>query len=377
MATAKSQRKALLPVQSRKPLHTVYSKEPKNSVALHCVRDNSRTAIECPAHTSVTPRKPLLPTRTLRPHLPSLPDGNTTLSLTPPGDLRPLPPPLFLTASHPSSIVASPAGERQGNRHHHRQQPPCTSLLEIRLGGLRIIGAPRAGKDGTHDQRKLRQTQAQRTARRPERVNQRRKDRGREPPFHHPLPRRSASLKAPPTDYITRLIHSPCLSSRGALSLSAHRRRKGKPDGCRTGHHSSPVECLGNQCTLCQSCRHELGYDEIGTRCDLCIAEEIAGRYASRKDKSVVVDMVGLDVMNTSDMAVYWYWLNLEDTIVTNPGEPTNLEKNVTTGLAIRRARRYEEDRRKLFDLYDWFGIRRDTPVAQVTGRQSHIRRAA
>ena len=38
---------------------------------------------------------------------------------------------------------------------------------------------------------------------------------------------------------------------------------------------------------LCQGCGHELDRDEIGTVCDLCIAEEIAGRYASRKDKSV------------------------------------------------------------------------------------------
>ena len=119
---------------------------------------------------------------------------------------------------------------------------------------------------------------------------------------------------------------------------------------------------------LCQGCGHELSRDEIGTVCDLCIAEEIAGRYASRKDKSVV-DMEGLDVMNTSDPAVYWYWLDMVDTMVARPGEPTNLERNVTTGPAIRWAERYEEDRRKLNDLYRWFGIAQDTPIAQVMGR--------
>ncbi|MDE2686467.1 MAG: hypothetical protein OXI16_03070 [Chloroflexota bacterium] len=124
---------------------------------------------------------------------------------------------------------------------------------------------------------------------------------------------------------------------------------------------------------LCQGCGHELGRDEIGTVCDLCIAEEIAGRYADRKDKSVV-DMEELDLMNTDDPAVYWYWLDMVDTMVTKPGEPTNLERNVTTGNAIGWAERYEEDRRKLNEIYDWFGIARDTPVAQVMGEPSRIR---
>ena len=124
---------------------------------------------------------------------------------------------------------------------------------------------------------------------------------------------------------------------------------------------------------LCQGCGHELTRDEIGTICDLCVAEEIAGRYASRKVKSVV-DMEALDVMNTSDPAVYWYWLDMVDTMEAMPGEPTNLERNVTTGHAIRWAERYEEDRRKLNELYEWFGIERDTPVAQVVGGTSHIR---
>lgn len=127
---------------------------------------------------------------------------------------------------------------------------------------------------------------------------------------------------------------------------------------------------------LCQGCGHELTRGEIGTVCDLCIAEEIAGRYASRKDKSVI-DMEGLDVMNTSDPAVYWYWLDLEDTMVTKPGEPTGLERNVTTGRAIKWARRYEEDRRKLNQLYERLGIRQDTPLAQVTGGTSVIRLAS
>ena len=123
---------------------------------------------------------------------------------------------------------------------------------------------------------------------------------------------------------------------------------------------------------LCQGCGHELSRDEIGTVCDLCIAEEIAGRYASRRDKSVV-DMEGLDVMNTDDPAVYWYWLDMEDTMVAKPGEPTNLERNVTTGHAIRWAERYEEDRRKLNEIYDWFGIAQDTPIAQVMGATNGI----
>ena len=117
---------------------------------------------------------------------------------------------------------------------------------------------------------------------------------------------------------------------------------------------------------LCQSCGHELNQDEIGTVCDLCIAEEVAGRYASR-DKSVV-DMEALDVMNTSDPEVYWYWLDMVDTMVARPGEPTNLERNVTTGHAIRWAERYEEDRMKLNSLYKWLGIEQDTPIARVTG---------
>ena len=124
---------------------------------------------------------------------------------------------------------------------------------------------------------------------------------------------------------------------------------------------------------LCQGCGHELNRDEIGTVCDLCIAEEIAGRYASRKHKSVV-DMEALDVMNTDDPAVYWYWLDMEDTMVTRPGEPTDMERNMTALHAIRWAERYEEDRRKLNELYEWFGIARDTPVAQVTGGTSRIR---
>ncbi len=123
---------------------------------------------------------------------------------------------------------------------------------------------------------------------------------------------------------------------------------------------------------LCQGCGHELSREEIGTVCDLCIAEEVAGRYAARKDKSVV-DMEGLDVMNTDDPAVYWYWLDMEDTMVAKPGEPTNLERNVTTGHAIRWAERYEEDRRKLNEIYEWFGIARDTPIAQLLGEASRI----
>ena len=77
--------------------------------------------------------------------------------------------------------------------------------------------------------------------------------------------------------------------------------------------------------------------------------------------------------MNTDDPAVYWYWLDMEDTMVARPGEPTNMERNVTTGHAIRWAERYEEDLRKLNELYEWFGIAQDTPVAQVTGETSGI----
>ena len=118
---------------------------------------------------------------------------------------------------------------------------------------------------------------------------------------------------------------------------------------------------------LCQDCGHELNEDEIGMICDLCIAEEVAGRFASRKDKSVV-DLEALDVMNTSVAEVYWYWLDMEDTMVTKPGEPTNLERNVTTVRATKWAERYEEDRRKLNELYEWLGIAQDTPVGRVTG---------
>ena len=123
---------------------------------------------------------------------------------------------------------------------------------------------------------------------------------------------------------------------------------------------------------LCQSCGHELGQGEIGTVCDLCIAEEVAGRYASRANKSVV-DMEALDIMNTDDASVYWYWLDMEDTMVARPGEPTNLERNVTTGRAIRWAERYEEDRRKLNELYEWLGIAQDTPIAKAIGATSGI----
>ena len=55
------------------------------------------------------------------------------------------------------------------------------------------------------------------------------------------------------------------------------------------------------------------------------------------------------------------------------PGEPTKLERNVTTGHAIRWVERYEEDRRKLNSLYEWLDIERDTPIAQVTGGTNGI----
>ena len=84
--------------------------------------------------------------------------------------------------------------------------------------------------------------------------------------------------------------------------------------------------------------------------------------------------MEALDVMNTSDPAVYWYWLDMVDTMEARPGEPTDMERNVTALHAIRWAERYEEDRRKLNELYEWLGIPRDTPVAQVTGGPSLIR---
>ena len=122
---------------------------------------------------------------------------------------------------------------------------------------------------------------------------------------------------------------------------------------------------------LCQGCGHELTQDEIGTVCDLCIAEEVAGRYSSR-DKSVV-DMEALDVMNTNDPAVYWYWLDMVDTMVARPGEPTKMERNVTALHAIRWAERYEEDRKNLNELYEWLGIAQDTPIGQVTGEKSCI----
>ena len=148
-------------------------------------------------------------------------------------------------------------------------------------------------------------------------------------------------------------------------------RHKGKEDTMVAQQDITLMARFG--APLCQGCGHELNRDEIGTVCDLCIAEEIAGRYASRKDKSVV-DMEALDVMNTDDSAVYWYLLDMVDTMEAKPGEPTNLERNVTTDNAIRWAERYEEDRRKLNEFYEWFGIARDTPVAQVAGGTSRIR---
>ena len=91
------------------------------------------------------------------------------------------------------------------------------------------------------------------------------------------------------------------------------------------------------------------------------------GDTPAGKDKSVF-DMEGLDVMNTDDPGVYWYWLDMEDTMVAKPGEPTNLERNVTTGAAIRWAEVYEEDRRNLNEVYRWHSIEEDTPIAQVMG---------
>ena len=87
-----------------------------------------------------------------------------------------------------------------------------------------------------------------------------------------------------------------------------------------------------------------------------------------------MVDMEGLDVMNTSDPAMYWYWLDMEDTMLARPGEPTNLERHVSTGVAIRWAEIYEEDRRKLNELYEWSGIGQDTPIAQVMGGEERHR---
>ena len=49
-------------------------------------------------------------------------------------------------------------------------------------------------------------------------------------------------------------------------------------------------------------------------------------------------------------------------------GEHIHLERNVTTGWAIRWAECYEEGRRKLNDLYEWLGNSQDTPVDQATG---------
>ena len=126
---------------------------------------------------------------------------------------------------------------------------------------------------------------------------------------------------------------------------------------------------------LCQGCGHELSQDGIGTVCELCIAEEVAGRPAGRREKSAI-DMVWQDLMDTDDPAVYWYWLDIVDTMLTKPGEPTNMERNVTACHAITWAERYEEDRRKLNELYDRVGIERDTPIALVLGVTKGIARA-
>lgn len=47
-----------------------------------------------------------------------------------------------------------------------------------------------------------------------------------------------------------------------------------------------------------------------------------------------------------------------------SPGEHTNVERNIATGNAIRWVEGYEKVRRNLNELYDWFGIRPDAPVA-------------
>ena len=80
--------------------------------------------------------------------------------------------------------------------------------------------------------------------------------------------------------------------------------------------------------------------------------------------------------MNTSDPGVYWYWLDMEDTMLARPGEPTNLERHVSTGVAIRWAEIYEQDRRNLNEIYEWSGIGQDTPIAQVIDGKNGIVRA-
>ena len=69
---------------------------------------------------------------------------------------------------------------------------------------------------------------------------------------------------------------------------------------------------------LRQDSAHELNQHQIYTVCNPCIAAEDAGRYASLKDKSVV-DVEELDVMNTNDSLVYWYWLDVVDIKVSVP----------------------------------------------------------
>ena len=145
----------------------------------------------------------------------------------------------------------------------------------------------------------------------------------------------------------------------------------GKEDTLVAQQYITQIGPIGKP--LCQGCRHEMTRDEIGTKCDLCIAEEVAGRYADRESKSAV-GMEWPDIMNTSDPAEYWYWLNIVDTMLAKPGEPTHLERNVTTVRAIWWAERYEEDSRRLTERYEWLGIRQDMPVAQVIGGKRRIR---
>ena len=117
---------------------------------------------------------------------------------------------------------------------------------------------------------------------------------------------------------------------------------------------------------LCRGCGRELYADEIG-ECSVCLAEAAAGTFAVTEDKSGYGSSP-CDLTDAWDPQTYWYWLGLVDTMQCLPGQPTNIERQVTTFRALLWVERYEQDCRDLSRLYDWYGIDPDTPFEELVG---------
>ncbi len=116
----------------------------------------------------------------------------------------------------------------------------------------------------------------------------------------------------------------------------------------------------------CSVCQYAMSPEEVSTICDLCRAEKDACTADSAEDRPYdPMEMPGLTASE------FYKWVDVIDTMVTPAGMPTEMERCSKATVVEKWRAAYRSDEERIKELYEEYGIPKNTALVRVIGRDS------